>query len=149
FIAGSVAVTAVALVLAVVPAILSGIYLAEYTTTRIRAFLKPLIDLLVGVPSVVYGLWGILFIVPLVRDRAGPGSDRALGQFLPFLRQSNPSGYGLLPAGFVLGAMVFPLVVAVTEEVLRSVPREMREATLALGATRWEPTKTVVRYAGL
>ncbi len=149
FIIGSVAVTAVAMVMAVVPAIFSGIYLAEYTSSRARATLKPLIDLLVGIPSVVYGLWGILFIVPLVRDYLGPWSDRTLGQFLPFFAHTNPSGYGLLSAGFVLGVMAFPLMVAVTEEVLRSVPRDMRETLLALGATRWEATKCVVRHAGL
>jgi phosphate transport system permease protein len=149
FIMGSVAVTAVAAGFAVIPAILSGIYLAEYTTLRVRTALKPLIDLLVGIPSVVYGLWGILFVVPLVRDHLGPWSDRTLGQAIPFFRQTNPSGYGLLSAGFVLAVMVFPLIVAVTDEVMRSVPREMREATLSLGATRWEATKCVVRHAAL
>lgn len=148
FIAGSVAVTLVAMVMAVGPAIFSGIYLAEYTSSRTRAALKPLIDLLVGIPSVVYGLWGILFIVPLIRDYIGPWSDRTLGQAIPFFARTNPSGYGLLAAGFVLAVMVFPLIVAVTEEVLRSVPREMREALLALGATRWEATKCIVRRTG-
>ena len=149
FIAGSVVVTAVAMALAVVPAILSGIYLAEYVTARSRTAFKPVIDLLVGIPSVVYGLWGILFVVPLVRDHLGPWSDRTLGQSIPFFSRTNPSGYGLLAAGFVLAVMVFPLIVAVTEEVMRSVPRDMREALLSLGATRWETTKCIVRHAGL
>jgi phosphate transport system permease protein len=149
FMAGSVAVTVVAMVLAVVPAILSGIYLAEYVTARRRTLLKPVIDLLVGIPSVVYGLWGILFVIPLVRDYIGPWSQSTLGQALPFFSRTNPSGYGLLSAGFVLAVMVFPLIVAVTEEVMRSVPRDMREALLSLGATRWETTKCIVRHAGL
>jgi phosphate transport system permease protein len=149
FIAGSVVVTVAAMALAVAPAILSGIYLAEYVASRTRTVLKPVIDLLVGIPSVVYGLWGILFIVPLVRDHLGPWSDRTLGQVIPFFSRTNPSGYGLLAAGFVLAVMVFPLIVAVTEEVMRSVPREMREALLSLGATRWETTKCVVRHASL
>jgi phosphate transport system permease protein len=149
FIAGSVAVTLVAMVIAVGPAIFTGIYLAEYTSTRSRTWLKPLLDLLVGIPSVVYGLWGILFVVPLVRDHIGPWSDRTLGQVSPLFVQTNPSGYGLAAAGFVLGIMVFPLIAAVTEEVLRSVPREMRESVLCLGATRWESTKCVVRRRGL
>lgn len=146
FIAGSFAVTGVAMALAVVPAILSGIYLAEYTSARRRARLKPLLDLLVGIPSVVYGLWGILFVVPLIRETIGPAANATLGQVLPFFRQTNPSGYGLLAGGVVLGIMVFPLIVAVTDEVLRAIPREMREATLALGATRWEATWCVVRH---
>lgn len=149
FIAGSVAVTLVAMILAAVPAVFSGIYLAEYTSSRARSTLKPLIDLLVGIPSVVYGLWGILFIIPLVRDYIGPWSDQTLGQVLPFFARTNPSGYGLLAAGFVLAVMVFPLIVAVTEEVLRSVPQEMRETLLALGVTRWEATRCIVRRAGL
>jgi phosphate transport system permease protein len=149
FIIGSLAVTSVAALIAVIPAILSGIYLAEYTTTRLRTTLKPLIDLLVGIPSVVYGLWGILFVVPLVRDHIGPWSHQTLGSWIPFFRQTNPSGYGLLSAGFVLAIMVFPLIVAVTDEVMRSVPSAMREATLSLGANRWEATKCVVRHAAL
>jgi phosphate transport system permease protein len=149
FIAGSVAVTTVAMALAVVPAILSGVYMAEYTSTRVRSWLKPLIDLLVGIPSVVYGLWGILFIIPLIREQVGPLANNTLGQFLPFFKQSNPSGYGVLAAGFVLAVMAFPLIVAITEEVLRSVPQQMRETLLALGATRWETTRCIVRHVGL
>jgi phosphate transport system permease protein len=149
FIAGSVSVTMMAMAIAVVPAILSGIYLAEYVTVRTRNALKPIIDLLVGIPSVVYGLWGVLFIVPLVRDYIGPWSERTLGETLPFFSRTNPSGYGLLTAGLVLAVMVFPLIVAVVEEVMRSVPREMRESLLALGATRWEATKYIVGHVGL
>jgi phosphate transport system permease protein len=149
FIAGSAAVTLVALIFAVVPAILSGVYLAEYMSTRTRAVLKPTLDLLVGIPSVVYGLWGILFVVPLVRDYVGPWAGRTLGQALPLFSRTNPSGYGLLSAGFVLGVMVFPLIMAVTEEVMRAIPRETREAALCLGATRWEATKLIVRRQAL
>lgn len=145
FLAGSAVVTLVALGFAVIPAILSGIYLAEFMTLRVRRMLKPALDLLVGIPSVVYGLWGVLVIVPFVREIAGPWSDRTLGHIFPFFRQTNPSGYGILAAGFVLGVMVFPLIVAVTEEVMRSVPRDLREAALCLGATRWEATKLIVR----
>lgn len=149
FIIGSVAVTLVAITFSVVPAIFSGIYLAEYMSTRVRSVLKPTLDLLVGIPSVVYGLWGVLFIVPLVRDHIGPWADQTLGQAIPLFSRTNPSGYGLLSAGFVLGVMVFPLVVAVTEEVMRSTPREVREAALCLGATRWEATKLIVRRQAL
>ncbi|MBW7885240.1 MAG: hypothetical protein H3C34_21940, partial [Caldilineaceae bacterium] len=74
FIAGSGAVTLVAMVLAVGPAVLCGIYLAEYTSSRTRGALRPLLDVLVGIPSVVYGLWGILVVVPFIRELAGPWS---------------------------------------------------------------------------
>jgi hypothetical protein len=85
-----VVVTSVAMLIAVVPAILSGVYLAEYTTTRTRGWLKPLIDLLVGIPSVVYGLWGILFIVPLIREQIGPLANGTLGRVFPCLAPEQP-----------------------------------------------------------
>jgi phosphate transport system permease protein len=142
FLAGSAAVTLIAMILAVPMALFSAIYLAEYSA--VRAWIKPLVDLLASIPSVVYGLWGVLFVVPLVRDHVGPWSDRTLGRAIPFFANDNPTGYGLLAAGFVLAIMVFPIIVSVTEEVLRSVPQGMREASLALGATEWETTKFVV-----
>lgn len=149
FIAGSMAVTLVAMLFAVVPAVLSGIYLAEYTTSRARALLKPMLDVLVGIPSVVFGLWGILVIVPFIRDLAGPAIGDALGQSLPFLAFNNTSGYSVLAAGAVLAVMVFPLIVAVVDEVLCSTPQEMRESLLSLGATKWETTRCIVRRRGL
>jgi phosphate transport system permease protein len=147
FLIGSVAVTVLAMLLAVPPAVLSGIYLAEFTHARTRNILKPILDLLVGIPSVVYGLWGVLFIVPLIRDHLAPWSERVLGSWLPLFIRTNPSGYSLLAAGMVLAIMVFPFIVAITDEVMRTVPGAMRESLLALGATRWETTKTVVRRA--
>jgi phosphate transport system permease protein len=149
FVAGSAAVTAVAMLVAVPPAILSGIYLAEYASARSRNLLKPVVDLLAGVPPVIYGLWGVLVIVPFVRDHAAPWVDARLGGAVPWLQNSNPSGYGLFAAGLVLGAMVFPLIVAVVDEVLRAAPASLREALHALGATRWEATRVVVTRAAL
>jgi phosphate transport system permease protein len=142
FITGSIAVTLVSMVLSVPAAIFSAMYLAEYTT--IRSWIKPLVDLLASIPSVIYGLWGILFVVPLIRNHIGPSVDGSLGQTIPFFANDNPTGYGILAAGIVLALMVFPIIVSVTEEVFRSVPEGMREASLALGATEWETTKKVV-----
>jgi phosphate transport system permease protein len=142
FIMGSLVVTLVAMGLAVPAALLSAIYLSEYST--IRALIKPFVDLLASIPSVIYGLWGVLFVVPLVRDHVGPWTDRTLGGTVPFFANTNPTGYGVLAAGFVLAIMVFPIIVSVTEEVLRSVPQGMREASLSLGATEWETTRLVV-----
>lgn len=142
FIVGSAAVTLLAMLLAVPVATLSAIYLAEYSAAR--GLFKPVIDLLASIPSVVYGLWGVLAVVPLIRDVLTPWSRRTLGRLIPFLAADNPTGYGLLAGGIVLAIMVFPIMVSVTEEVLRSVPHGMREASLALGATRWETIKFVV-----
>ncbi len=142
FIMGSLAVTLISMVLAVPAALLSAIYLSEYST--VRTLIKPFVDLLASIPSVIYGLWGVLFVVPLVRDHVGPWVGRTLGQSIPFFANTNPTGYGVLAAGFVLAIMVFPIIVSVSDEVLRSVPQGMREASLALGATEWETTKLVV-----
>jgi phosphate transport system permease protein len=140
FIMGSVYVTVIAMVLAVPTAIFSAIYLAEYAS--FRAWIKPLVDLLASIPSVIYGLWGVLFVVPLVRDHIGPWADSSFGETLPFLTSPNPTGYGLLSAGFVPQLWCFRLS-SITEEVMRSVPQGMREASLGAGRAV-ETTKFVV-----
>jgi phosphate transport system permease protein len=146
FIVGSGLSTLLALIMAGPPALLTAIYLAEYTSRRMRVFVKPVIDLLAGIPSVVYGLWGVLVIVPFVRGSAAPWFASTFSS-IPYFANNNPSGYGLLAGGIVLALMVFPLIVSVTEEVLRAIPRDLRESTFALGATHWEVTGVVLRAA--
>lgn len=146
FIASSVVITLLAMSLAVVPAVLSGLYTAEYLSSTSRAFVRPLLDLLVAIPSVVYGLWGILFVIPLIREYIGPAVEAVLGSAIPFLTRTNPSGYGLLAGAIVLAIVAFPLIASVTDEVLRSIPKELREALHSLGATRWEVTWCLVWY---
>ena len=136
FIIGTLEVTAMAMLLAVPLCILSAIYLSEYAPRRIREWVGPVIDLLAGIPSVVYGLWGVIAIVPLVR---------ALGQALGFAT----TGYSLLAGAIILAIMVFPIIISVSIEVLRAVPDEARETALALGATKWETVKHVVLRSGL
>jgi len=143
FLMGTLWVTGVAMVIAVPPCLLTAIYLAEYARPQIRALAKPLIDLLAGIPSVVYGVWGVLTVVPFIEKAAGPALNRWLG-FLPLFRTDNPTGYGVLAGGLVLAVMVFPVIIAVAEEVIRATPRGLREASLALGATRWQTVKHVV-----
>lgn len=142
FIVGTIWVTVLAMLLAVPPCLLCAIYLAEYAPRPLREAVKPLIDLLAGIPSVVYGLWGTLTVVPLVRDLA-PWVGATLG-FIPLLRADNPTGYSILAGGVVLAVMVFPVIISTAEEVIRAVPDGLREATLALGATRWQMVKGVV-----
>jgi len=143
FIVGTLAVTLLAMLLAVPPCLLTAIYLAEYAPARLRQGIKPVIDVLAGIPSVVYGVWGTLTVVPVIRDYVTPLVSRALG-FIPLFRADNPTGYGVLAGGVVLAVMVFPIIISVTEEVIGAVPYGMREAALALGATRWQMIKTVV-----
>ncbi len=142
FIMGTLWVTGVAMVIAVPPSLLTAIFLAEYASPRMRGLAKPFIDLLAGIPSVVYGVWGVLTVVPLV-EKLSPIFNRWLG-FVPLFRTENPTGYSVLAGGLVLAVMVFPIVISVAEEVIRAVPHGLREASLALGATRWQTVRHVV-----
>jgi len=139
FIAGTMWVTAVAMLLAVPPCLLSAIYLAEYARPQVNAVIHPLLDLLAGIPSVVYGVWGMVAIVPWVQ-RLAPQVSRYLG-FIPIFSNSNPTGFNILAGGIVLAVMVMPFTIAVTYEVMRAVPAGLREASLAVGATRWQTVK--------
>lgn len=143
FVLGSLSVTALAMFLAIPPCLLCAIYLSEYAPRRLRETIKPLIDLLAGIPSVVYGLWGVLMIVPLIRDYFIPWSKTYLPG-VSFFQSQNPTGYSILAGGIVLAAMVFPVIISTAEEVIHAVPKGLREAALALGATRWQAVKTAV-----
>ncbi|MCR4404053.1 MAG: phosphate ABC transporter permease subunit PstC [Candidatus Acetothermia bacterium] len=143
FIAGTLWVTVLAMIIAIPPCLLAAIYLAEYAHGRVRAIVRPLVDLLAGIPSVVYGMWGVLFVVPLVKDYLVPFAREHLS-FIPLFSATNSSGYSILAGGVVLAVMVFPIIISVSEEVLRAVPQELREASLAVGATHWQTIKHVV-----
>ncbi len=145
FILGTLYVTLLAMIFAVPLSILSAIYLAEYAHEKVRERILPLIDLLAGIPPVVYGVFGVLAIVPLVETIAP-----IIGKLgIPFLRaESYSTGYSLLAGGIVLAIMVFPIIISISHEVFRAVPFEIREASLSLGATRWQTIKhAVIRTA--
>ncbi|MGQ9601387.1 MAG: phosphate ABC transporter permease subunit PstC, partial [Candidatus Bipolaricaulia bacterium] len=122
---------------------LVAIYLAEYAHERLRAAVKPLIDLLARIPSVVYGMWGVLVVIPLIKDQLVPFARAHLSSITLF-STANSSGYSVLAGGIVLVVMVFPIIISVSEEVLRAVPQELREASLALEVTQWQTIKHVV-----
>jgi len=143
FLSGTLWVTTLAMILAVPVCLLTAIFLAEYAPRRLREPVKPLVDLLAGIPSVVYGLWGILTVVPFIRDVIIPRVGGRLDG-ISFLRADNPTGYSVFAGGVVLAVMVFPVIISTTEEVLRAVPDGLRQAALALGATRWQMVKGVV-----
>jgi phosphate transport system permease protein len=144
FIYGTVVTSAVALVIAVPLGIGAAIFLAELAPARVSDTLEFFIDLLAAVPSVIYGLLGFLAVIPLMRDYIQPALKQT---HLPIF--SGPAyGLGFLTAGVILAIMVIPYIISVSREVLLSVPRDQREAALALGATRWESTwKVVVPFA--
>jgi phosphate transport system permease protein len=146
FIFGTLVTSAVALFIAVPLGIGAAIFLAELAPARLSDALEFFIDLLAAVPSVIYGLLGIFIVVPVMRDVIQPSLKNSLG-FIPLFK--GPAfGIGFLTAGIVLAIMVIPYIISVSREILLSVPRDQREAALALGSTRWESTwKVVVPFA--
>ncbi len=132
FIVGSLWVTFLAILIAFPISLLTAIYLTEYARPKVRKLVFPALDILAALPSVIYGVWGMLVIVPWISSHVAP-------HFMDF-----SSGYTVLAAGIVLGVMVLPLLVSLFIEVFSSVPIELREASLALGATRWQTAKKVV-----
>lgn len=132
FIIGTIYVTVIAMALAIPASLLTAIYLSEYASSRIQRIISPLIDLLAGIPSVIFGLLGVLIVVPLVRYNIAP------------LVGVNTTGYSLLSGSLVLTMMVFPIVISVSTEVIKAVPQAHRKASIALGATRWQTIKHVV-----
>ena len=137
FIMGTVWVTGVAVLIAVPLCLLTAIYLSEYANSKVREWVKPLIDILAGIPSVVFGVWGMLVIVPFIKDVVAPFA----GVF--------STGYSILAGGIVLAIMIFPVIIHVSLEIFRAVPQEIREASLAVGATRWQTIKHVVMRKAL
>ena len=136
FISGTVWVTVTALVLAVPVSILTAIYLSEFAPRFIRESARPMIDLLAGLPSVVFGVWGVILVVPFVRNVLAP------------LFGVSSSGYTVLAGGIVLAIMIFPTIIHISLEVFASIPFSLREASLSLGATRWETVRHVVLRKG-
>jgi phosphate transport system permease protein len=146
FIYGTLVTAGVALLLAVPLGIGAAIFLAELAPQKISDTLQFFIDLLAAVPSVIYGLLGVFIVIPLMREYIQPVLKATLG-FLP-LFQGPAYGVGFFTAGIVLAIMVIPYIISVSREVLMTVPRDQREAALALGSTRWESTwKVVVPFA--
>lgn len=142
FILSTFWVTGIAIIIAIPISILTAIYLSEYAPEHIWKFTKPLIDLLAGISPVIYGLWGILTIVPIVGNYLIPFFNSHF-PFFPF-KSDNYTGYTIITAGIVLAVMVFPIIISIVEEVIRTVPLELKEVSLALGATKWQTIKFIV-----
>jgi phosphate transport system permease protein len=143
FILGSAWVTILAMVIAAPLCLLTAIYVSEYASPAFAAVFKPVVDVLAGIPSIVYGLWGVLAIVPVVA-KVAPAVGRYLG-FVPGLSTEGfMTGDCVLSGALVLAVMVAPVIIAVSVEVLNSVPQELREAALSVGATKWQTVKHVV-----
>jgi phosphate transport system permease protein len=121
-IAGSIWVTIGAMLLGVPLALAGAVFLAEVAPSSMRGVVRSAVELLAGIPSVVYGLFGMVVLVPLVRQIPVPGN----------------TGFGLLSASIVLAIMILPTITNIAEDAIRAVPREYKEGSLALGATHWQ-----------
>jgi len=138
---GTLITAATALVIGVPIAVAAALFLTEVCPRRARASLGFLVNLLAAVPSVVYGLWGVLVLIPKLRPAEQWFADTFL--FLPFVAGQVP-GPGYFVAGLILAIMILPIVCAISREVIATVPSEYKEAALALGATRWESLRIAV-----
>lgn len=145
FIWGTIASSVLALIIAVPLSIAVAIFLVEQAPRSLARPLGFLVELLAAIPSVVYGLWAIFVLAPILRIYVQPFLQSLFG-WLP-LFQGTATGIGLLTGGVVLAIMITPIITAVTRDVLEAVPVTQREASLALGATQWETTKIVLSNA--
>jgi len=132
FIMGTLWVTGIAIIIALPLCILTSFYLAEYAHPKLRRILIPFVNLLSGIPPVIFGVWGVLFIVPFIQTSIAP-------HFVEF-----STGYSVLAGGIVLAIMIFPLIVSIINQVLITIPQELKDASLAVGATKWETIKKVI-----
>ena len=148
FIYGTLVSSGLALLIGVPLGVGAAIFLAELAPLRLSAGLAFIIELLAAVPSVIYGLLAIFTLVPFLRNYMMPALENTLG-FLPFFQSSTYTiGVSLLAGGCILAVMILPFIISISREVLLAVPRDQREASLALGATRWETAwNVVVPYA--
>ena len=126
-------VTAISMMIAIPISLFSAIYIAEYAPKKFRSIVRPFIDVLAGVPSVVFGLCALLVFVPFVRD-----------DIAPFFGNTISSGFSVFTASLILSIMVFPIIISLCLESFNAVPIALKEASLSLGATKWETVKKVI-----
>lgn len=129
---GTIASSMIAMLVAVPVGLMSAIYLSEYASTSVKKVLKPLLELLAGVPTIVYGFFAFTFVTPLLRE------------IIPSLGPTN-----ILSPGIVMGVMIIPMIASMSEDAMNAVPRTMREGAMALGATKLEATIRIVLPAAL
>lgn len=132
FIAGSVAVTLLAIAIGAPLGLAGAVFMAKVAPKKLRAIMRPATDLYVAIPSVVYGWVGLTVFIPWIRRELNAGT-----------------GFGLLASGLILAVMILPTVISISEDALRTVPNSLEEASLALGATRWQTIRRVLLPAAL
>jgi phosphate transport system permease protein len=134
-VSGTVLVAAIALVIAIPLGLLAAVFLAEYASPRVRTVVKPILETIAGVPTIVLGFFGLYFIGPnLIRPRLGA---------------DNVGAFSALSGGIVVGLLITPLIASISEDAMRAVPRGLREGAFAMGATRFEVVRKIVFPAAL
>ncbi len=145
FIYGTLVSSFLALLIALPLSIGIAVFLSELAPPWLERPVSFFVELLAGIPSIVYGIWGFFVMVPWIRSAVEPALSSALGS-LPLFRGA-PYGVGMLSAGIILSIMILPIIASISRDVLRAVPRAQKEAALALGSTRWEATRIAISYA--
>jgi len=143
FLYGTLVSSLLALLIAVPLAIGVAIFLTEMCPQILRGPLAFVTELLAAIPSVIYGLWAVTILVPLMREHVNPLLFSLFG-WTGLVSDDNPTGLGFLTAGVILAVMILPIISSLTREVMSTVPHSQREAVLALGATRWEMIRIAV-----
>ncbi|WFB65400.1 phosphate ABC transporter permease subunit PstC [Sphingobacterium sp. WM] len=132
FIMGTIWVTMISLLIAVPLCLAASVYLVEYAGSKLRNFVLPLVNILAAIPPVLYGVWGVLFVVPMI------------GEYIAPIFGISSTGYSVFSGGIVLAVMIFPIMVSIMVEVLQTIPKELRSVSLSLGATKLETIQQVV-----
>lgn len=132
FIMGTIWVTMISLLIAVPLCLAASVYLVDYAGSKLRNFVLPLVNILAAIPPVLYGVWGVLFVVPMI------------GEYIAPIFGISSTGYSVFSGGIVLAVMIFPIMVSIMVEVLQTIPKELRSVSLSLGATKLETIQQVV-----
>ncbi len=143
---GTLLVTLISMIVALPLGLLSAVYLSEFASTRVRKIIKPVLELLAGIPTVVYGYFALLFITPMLRS-VGIWADESSIPILSML--STIQFWNVLSAGLVMGIMILPMVSSISEDAMHAVPQSLREGAYATGATRFEVAIRVILPAAL
>ena len=144
FIVSTFITTLIAVFIAAPLGLGTAIFLAEFTPTHLRKILRPIYELLAGIPSVVYGLWGYITFGPFLQDSIYPFIANTIGTYIPLFSETSSMGRSVFTASIVLSIMIVPIIITLSEDAIRSVSKSLKEGSLALGATRWQTMRHII-----